>query len=344
MQEHKTISMDGRARKVRWGYTVVNLYILTAIFLFVLSTTQSSSDNFKPIAGLMLIGAFVILPISAAILRKLNKSCREAHSTAQKRYLTVSKFIHVFAWLPSCIPAVIVGTLIVTDYCQTNKSSFNRPLLNGHKIIIKETTRPGVRGSPIKRTQSIHWSSGHIETLPNSFDHAEQYATHVLEADGYIFIPAGRTVFYRPGTISSKKGPWRKWAIAASQPLHAFFWSYAEKHNNKDVTIVPAINKRRVAQNPDDIVIASLATVTNSYIYYESGNFFSSAAGLRGLYMPHLIESIDPVTLKLIMKSDEAIASMPTHLVFSAIRTPTLTWEFDETETRKLEESPPAIN
>ena len=81
---------------------------------------------------------------------------------------------------------------------------------------------------------------------------------------------------------------------------------------------------------------------------YVNPNDLDTSAVNLGVSIPHRIESIDPVTLQIVMTSESPIPSMPKHLVFSMARvrehveSPNIiypsyiTWGFDEEATREL--------
>jgi hypothetical protein len=288
----------------------LNLYVLTTIAFGVLQTTRFRSTFLAHVALFMIIGAFVLIPAGAVVIWRLNRSSRENHTRFQRLYLTASRIVLALAWLASSLPAVILGGAALVQMSGTKTSTSTAALIGGHKFIVKQTMTPGFLDPSIKRKLRIRWASGHSEKLPTTFNDVEHYAKHVLMAEGYVLIPAGRNLFYRAGTVSSADGPWRMWEITPSQSLHDFLREYAKERGDAGVTI------------------------TNETIRYNTMLYRSSATRNPGFYTPHLIESVDLATLKIVMKSNESISSMPIFLVFSSTNAPNLTWVFNESETK----------
>ncbi len=340
--EHEEMAMKNRAQIVRLGYTIVNLYVLTAILLALLQTTRFRSTSIAHVALFMVLGTFAVIPVSAVVLWILNRPCRRNHTRPQQRYLIASRIILALAWLLSCVPPGFLAASAISQVRGTTKTMSTTPLIGGHEFIVKQTMTPGFLDPSISRRLSIRWASGRTEDLPTTFEAAEQYVANVLVAGGYVFIPAGRTLFYRPGTVTSAQGPWRMWEITSSQALNAFLRKYAKEHGDAGVTITSHADELHIEQSPSVVIVYPSIMVTNEDIRYKTGRYVSSALRNRGLYLPHLIESVDSATLKIVMKSNEAITSMPRYLVFSVTNTPNLTWVFSEAETKAQELQPSA--
>ena len=330
--------MKNRVHIVRLIYTIVNLYVLTMIAFTVLQTTRFCSTSLGHVALFMILGTSAIVPLSAAILWILNRPCRADHTKLQRRYLIASRIVLALAWILSCVLTAYLGTAAVSQIRGTKKSMSTTPMTGGHEFIVNQTMTPGFLDPSIKRMLSVRWASGGTEGLPTTFNGVEHHATNVLEAGGYVLIPAGRSLFYRPGTVASVQGPWRIWEITPTPSLHAYLRQYAKEHGDAGVTITSHIDDLHIEQGPAVIIVDSSVIVTNEDIRYNTGRYFSSAIRNRGFYTPHLIESVDPVTLKIVMKSNEAITSMPKHLLFSATNAYGLTWGFSESDTKELQQ------
>lgn len=341
MEQEENV-MKHLVQRVRHVYTTLNLYVLITIVFAVLQTTRFRSTFLAHVALLMLLGAFVLIPAGAVFIWRLNKYSRENHTRLQRLYLTTSRLVLALAWLVSSVPIVVLGGAAILQICATKTSTSTTPLVGGHKFIVKQTMTPGFLDPSIKRKLSIRWASGRTEKLPTTFNDAERYATNVLVAGGYVLIPAGRSLFYRPGTISSADGPWRMWKISSSQSLHAFLRQYAKENGDVGVTITSQADDLHLEQSPSVVVVDPSVTVTNEHIRYNTGGYFSSALRNREFYTPHLIESVDFATLKIVMKSNKSITSMPEYLVFSSTNAPNLTWVFNELETKTQNLQPSA--
>ena len=316
MSDNENKVLRVRAWWVRAIYTAASLYILITLFLFTGSKYfHPEIEFFAQLTRFMFGGSFVIFPVCAIVLWFLNRPCRTLHTTFQKKYLIASRIIFSVGCIPALIFASFISILAIDQCRNTKRSTTTTPLTGGHKLIVKQTISPGLTDANIKRTVVIRWASGRIEALPFKFDGIAQHTSNVLEAGGHVLLPAGRFLLYRPGTIASEQGTWRIWN-PPSQPLYAFLRQYAQEHGDVGITITSD-------QEPHGEPI--------TYIRYDGMGYFASA---ERVYMPHLIKSIDPTTLQIVMSLNKPIAPMPEHLVFSAIHTPSLTWEFDEPATK----------
>ena len=230
-------------------------------------------------------------------------------------WVIASRIIFSVACIPALIFASFISILAIDQCRNTKRSTTMTPLMGGHKVIVKQTISPGFLDANVKRTVAIRWASGCTEALPFKFDGIAQHMSNVLETGGHVLLPAGRFLLYRPGTIASEQGTWRIWN-PPSQSLYAFLRQYAQEHGDVGITITSD-------QEPHGEPI--------TYIRYDGMGYFASA---ERAYMPHLIKAVDPTTLQIVMALNNPIASMPEYLVFSATRTPSLTWEFNESATR----------
>lgn len=329
--------MKNRAQLVRVIYTAINLYIATTVLLAILQATRFRATLMGQAALFMVLSVSVIMPLMTMVLWFLNRRCRSDHTRAQRRYLIASRIIFVLAWLVSCVLTAFLGAATISQIRNTKRSTTISQMSGGHQFIVNQAMIPGFLDPTIKRSLSIRWTSGRTEDLPTTFNDAERYAKNVVEAGGYVLIPAGRSLFHRPGTISSARGSWRLWEISSSQSLHAFLRKYAKANADAGVTITPYIEERRIEHGPSIIVVDSSIMVTNEDIRYDTVRYFASAVRNRGFYTPHLITSVDTETFMIVMTSIEAITSMPRYLVFSATNAPNLTWVFSESETKAQE-------
>jgi len=198
------------------------------------------------------------------------------------------------------------------------KTTTKIPLLGGHELIVKKTETPAfIKGQPIVTERlTIRWASGRVEKLP-FFLHKE--ISSVVEADGYVFLLAGKTLVYRSGTIASVRDRWVRFDISnvINESFRSYFEEYAKEHGDAE---------------------------TRWHLGHET-LYYSTRAGL-GLtsghfHIPHRIDSIDPITFQIRMSREipgsKAFVAVPRHLIFSVTPSSNLSWTFDAAASKDYE-------
>lgn len=231
-----------------------------------------------------------------------------------------------------------VALLLVLTGCnwRTKTTKTVYPMTGGHEFIITQTMSPGFLDPSIQRRISIRWATGTTETLPTTYNPTGEYVKDVLTIGTTLYVPAGRSLFYRPGTIESPAGHWSIWEISPSMALYGYLRQYAKEHGDTGITPTPYTDMKRV----DPYEVDPSVVVTNEELHYDNTRYFISPNRNRGWWLPHLITSIETGSLQIVMTSSESIPSMPQRLVFSPTNNPGVVWGFNEPETRKRELQP----
>lgn len=226
----------------------------------------------------------------------------------------------------------ILAVAILLTGCGVKTSSTTYPIPGGHKLIVTQTMSPGLTDPSIKRKLAVRWATGRTERLPVTYSPIAGGPLDVREISGNVYISAGRSLFYRPGTTSSRTGEWNLWEVTPSLELNAYLREFAANHGDTGVTITAYADAKRIGPFEVD----PSATVTNEEIRYDGTRYFISPNRNRGWWLPHLITSIDTGSLDIVMTSSDPIAAMPRVLVFTPTNTPGITWAFNETESKRV--------